>query len=302
MITIRCNICHSDFQTEPNSYEATKQKCKECLAEIRYGATKKYPKQTELLPMGSNQAMNYGDQIQKRISGHFSVGTGTITNDTKLSTDPSIRITTRNRATNELEINFDGFRNQEERTNREIFNGVQADYPEAELSIKSMTTQIPVKNLSSIEDIVTSDYIYLDFNKTQDWGKRLSGIGVKVNNTFDIIHNQLYNSTASKNRWKSTWSRHLRGTTSSGLPYQVLGTQLDLVKGKYRMEPLFHSHQIVDLQALHKDIMTNTKRGYYTRDIAIPTSQNIIYGNQIQPIATYNLFQRSMYEIAIPWE
>jgi hypothetical protein len=47
--------------------------------------------------------------------------------------------------------------------------------------------------------------------------------------------------------------------------------------------------------------MNTIPYGYLTKDIALPTAENVTAGNQLFPISTYNLKKR-LSEIAIAWE
>jgi hypothetical protein len=293
---MKCTICGIDFEPQ-NDLETKKQKCHSCLAQIIYGASQKYPREVQLLPMGSNMATNYPKERIVKEKAIFSVKVGNVQHGSKpLSTDPSIKITTSQIARNVLELNFNGFVNQEERTHREIFEDLQKNFPQSELAIKTMTTAVATKSLKSIEDIVTTDTAYIPYRKYAHHTKFMNGIGFPfVKNPFRIMKSEFVG------KWNSDWDKRLRGTTTTGLPYEAIGTQQDFLYEKFTPKPLFLPYQIRELELLHDEIMNGIPNAYLTMDVALPTAENVTAGRQLFPVSTYALKKRQS-QIAIAWE
>jgi hypothetical protein len=266
----------------------------------QYAVVNKYPKEFDFVPMGSNKYKLYGKQRTKTMDGIFSVKFGESQHGRKTLGDKSIKITTDLTTRNSLKLHYSGFEDQSERTIKEIFGELQEYYPETELSIHKMTSITAAKKLPSIRNIISTDDIYTPFIKhaNNDVNLLIRTGFTNLRNPFSVIKNEL----SRINKWNPVWGKRLRGTLASNLPFEA--SELSAISGiKYtKQTPLYNVNQKIELELLHDEIMKTMPNSDLTMDIALPTAQSIIDGQDILPISTYNLKHRHNTQVAIAWD
>jgi len=236
-----------------------------------------FPRSVQLLPMESFLAQYYGKQLLKRFNGNFSVKIGERIKDTKKLSDHSLVVSTVQSTRNKLQLSFNGFKENEERSHREIFESFLSEYPETEeLCVREMTEKHAIP--SKLASRIPSNEVYIQYRKYGHFTNLLQQLGiVNIYNPYQIIKRELI----KLGLWEKKWQYRLRGVCASGLPFTNEGT---ITKGEKM------------LLELNASLIPN----YLTVDIATPRIRKISNGYGPLPISTYDLLNREK-PIAIGW-
>lgn len=244
-----------------------------------------YVRPVDLLPMG-DYASALDNERLKTLDGIFSVKLGESIKDVRKVSN-NLNITAIQGASNKLHLSFNGIPTQEESTHRELNDILHKEFPEALLSYKAKTTIHKTPNNLNI----SADEILQDHQKYGSHTNFLMRRGfIYLRNPYHIIKNELINN------WNPKWAHHLRGVLAGvRKPYILEGTQRDFLSGRNKKRYLQNITQ-EKLTELYNQLINGT-----SKDIAIPSNDNVIVGGNKLPISIYTL-QKRQTQVSIGYD
>jgi len=226
--------------------------------------------------MESWMATQYNDERIRKLAGICSVKIGEATKDIRKISN-AINITATQGSNNKLHFEFNGMPTGEESTHRELNDILLQEFPETDIALRSMTITHKTPNILDI----SSDEILLDYEKHGSYPNLLMKRGfLNVRNPYYLMKNELASN------FDKRWQHQLRGVLAGKKPYMVKGTQREFLYGTYKKQYIMTNQEtLANLQ--HQLI-----KSWISKDIAVPSNDNVIVGGIKMPISIYMLEKR----------
>jgi hypothetical protein len=226
------------------------------------------------------------DRIQK-LEGITSAKIGqTIKRPKRLSSTTDIMSI--QGSTNKIRFRFNGVQNKEETTYRELNDELHNAFgTQNNLAIESETTIHKTPDMLNI----SADDIYQDHKKCGSYTKFLMSKGfINLTSPYHMMKTELLQT------WNKSWCKHLRGVLAGSKPYTLEGSQADFIYNRTKKRYILATQE--ELEKLCVKLTTS----FISKDIAIPSNDNVMVGGIKLPISIYTLKHRPYKQISMSYD